>query len=90
MSRKLVPAIGYLQTSSSANVGEGKDSETRQHKAIEAYAKRADMVVVEWFYDAAVSSADPIETRPGFAAILARIGKARSDRVVRSGLSASV
>jgi DNA invertase Pin-like site-specific DNA recombinase len=29
--------------------------------------------VTEWFYDAAVSGADPIETRPGFAALLDRI-----------------
>src|SRR6516162_1340956 len=26
-----------------------------------------------WYYDAAVSGADPIESRPGFAAMLARI-----------------
>ena len=31
------------------------------------------MVIVDWFYDAAVSGADPIETRPGFTAALARI-----------------
>jgi DNA invertase Pin-like site-specific DNA recombinase len=70
---KLVPAVGYLRTSNAATVGEGKDSEARQHKAIEAHAKGASMVIVEWFYDAAVSGADPIKTRPGFAAMLARI-----------------
>jgi len=31
------------------------------------------MVIVDWFNDAAVSGADPIEARPGFAALLARI-----------------
>ena len=31
------------------------------------------MVIVDWFYDAAVSGADPIEVRPGFAHLLARI-----------------
>jgi len=66
-------AIGYLRTSSAANIGEGKDSEARQRKAIEGYAKRAGIVVVDWFYDAAVSGADPVESRPGFAAMLARI-----------------
>jgi DNA invertase Pin-like site-specific DNA recombinase len=71
--RNQVEAIGYLRTSSAANVGEGKDSEARQRKAIEAHAKRAGMVIVDWFYDAAVSGADPVETRPGFAAMLARI-----------------
>src|SRR6202030_3685783 len=71
--RNLVEAIGYMRTSSAANVGEGKDSETRQRKAIESYAKRAGMVVIDWFYDGAVKGGDPIDTRPGFAAALARI-----------------
>ena len=30
-------------------------------------------MIVDWFYDAAVSGADPIEARPGFAELLARI-----------------
>jgi DNA invertase Pin-like site-specific DNA recombinase len=71
--RNQVEAVGYLRTSSAANVGEGKDSEARQRKAIEAHAKRSGMVVVDWFYDAAVSGADAVESRPGFAAMLARI-----------------
>ena len=70
---KRVEAIGYLRTSSAANVGDGKDSEARQRKAIEAHAKRGGMVIVDWFYDAAVSGADSIDTRPGFSALLARI-----------------
>jgi DNA invertase Pin-like site-specific DNA recombinase len=70
---KRVAVVGYLRTSSNTNVGEGKDSEARQRKAIEGYAKAAGMVIVDWFYDAAVSGADPIEARSGFAALLARI-----------------
>ncbi len=70
---KLVPAVGYLRTSSAANVGEDKDSETRQRLAIEKYAKAAGYTVVDWFYDAAVRGVDAIETRPGFGAMLARI-----------------
>ena len=70
---KRVEAVGYMRTSSAANVGDGKDSEARQRKAIEGYAKATGMVVVDWFYDAAVSGADAIEARPGFAALLARI-----------------
>jgi DNA invertase Pin-like site-specific DNA recombinase len=70
---KRVEAAGYLRTSSTTNVGDGKDSEARQRKAIESYAKAAGIVIVDWFYDAAVSGADPIEARPGFAALLARI-----------------
>ena len=70
---KRVEAVGYMRTSSAANVGDGKDSEARQRKAIEGYAKASGIVVVDWFYDAAVSGADAIEARPGFAALLARI-----------------
>ena len=70
---KRVEAIGYLRTSSAANVGDGKDSEARQRKAIEAHAKRGGMVIVDWFYDAAVSGANSIDARPGFSALLARI-----------------
>ncbi len=74
MGRKtLTKAVAYLRTSSAANVGADKDSEKRQRAAIEAFAKRAGLSVVEAFYDAAVSGADPIETRPGFAALLDRI-----------------
>jgi DNA invertase Pin-like site-specific DNA recombinase len=70
---KRVEAVGYLRTSSAANVGEGKDSEQRQRLAIERHAKAAGLVIVDWYYDAAVSGADPVEARPGFAAMLARI-----------------
>ena len=66
-------AIAYLRTSSAANVGADKDSDKRQRAAIEAYAKREKWELVEEFYDADVSGADPIETRPGFSALLDRI-----------------
>jgi DNA invertase Pin-like site-specific DNA recombinase len=62
-----------MRTSSITNVGEAKDSEQRQRAAIEAYAKRAGMTVVDWFYDPAVSGADHIESRAGFMAMLDRI-----------------
>jgi DNA invertase Pin-like site-specific DNA recombinase len=68
-----IKAVGYMRTSSSANVGEGKDSETRQRTAIERCAGQGGMVLVDWFNDPAVSGADPIEARPGFAALLTRI-----------------
>ena len=38
---KRVEAIAYMRTSSATNVGDGKDSEARQRKAIEGYAKSA-------------------------------------------------
>jgi DNA invertase Pin-like site-specific DNA recombinase len=68
-----MPAIAYLRTSSATNVGADKDSEKRQRLAIEAYTNHAGYELVGEFYDPAVSGADPIETRPGFAAMLERI-----------------
>jgi DNA invertase Pin-like site-specific DNA recombinase len=40
---------------------------------LEAFAKRDRWEIVEEFYDADVSGADPIESRPGFSALLDRI-----------------
>ncbi len=71
--RNLVQAVGYVRTSSAANVGHDKDSERRQRAAIERYAKTASFTVVDWFNDPAVSGADPLEARPGFAALLDRV-----------------
>ncbi len=72
-SRKALKAVAYLRTSSAANVGADKDSEKRQRAAVQAYAKRAGIEIVDEFYDAAVSGADPIDQRPGFGAMLKRI-----------------
>ena len=68
-------AVAYLRTSSAANVGADKDSEKRQRLAIAAYAKSArfEIAAEDWFYDPAVSGADPIETRPGFNRLLDRL-----------------
>jgi DNA invertase Pin-like site-specific DNA recombinase len=74
-------AVAYIRTSSATNVGVDKDSERRQRAAIEVYARRVGLDVVDWFYDPAVSGADPIETRPGFSALLDRI-EANGVRVV--------
>jgi DNA invertase Pin-like site-specific DNA recombinase len=70
---KRAAAVVYVRTSSVANVGSDKDSDERQRRSIEAFAKRAGFVLVGEFYDAAVSGADPIETRRGFAELLDRI-----------------
>lgn len=64
-------AVAYLRTSSATNVG--GDSAERQRAAIGAYAERAGIAVVQEFYDAAVSGADHIQDRAGFAAMLDRI-----------------
>jgi DNA invertase Pin-like site-specific DNA recombinase len=68
-----VEAVAYLRTSSATNVGSDKDSEPRQRAAIDGFAKRNGFVIVDTYYDAAVSGGDPIETRAGFAALLDRI-----------------
>jgi DNA invertase Pin-like site-specific DNA recombinase len=74
MSRKnRTPAIAYLRISSAANVGADRDSDKRQRKAIEGFAKRAGFDIVAEFYDQAVSGADPIQERAGFSALLDRI-----------------
>jgi DNA invertase Pin-like site-specific DNA recombinase len=62
-----------MRTSSATNVGPDRDSEKRQRDAIERFAAGAGFEIVDWFYDAAVSGADPIDSRPGFAAALERI-----------------
>jgi DNA invertase Pin-like site-specific DNA recombinase len=66
-------AIAYYRTLSPTNVGEGKDSEDRQKRAVTTFAKRNGFELVDSFYDAAVSGADPIDTRKGFTDALARI-----------------
>jgi len=73
MSRKKMLAIAYLRTSSSTNTGADKDSDKRQRAAIAAFAKAHGYIIVDEFYDAAVSGADPISERPGFRATLDRI-----------------
>jgi DNA invertase Pin-like site-specific DNA recombinase len=70
---KKVAAVAYFRTSSAANVGTDKDSERRQREAVTAFAKSAGFQIVAEFFDAAVSGADPIESRAGFAALLDRI-----------------
>jgi DNA invertase Pin-like site-specific DNA recombinase len=70
MTAKKIAAVAYYRTSSAANVGADKDSQRRQADAVEAYAKGRYEVVAS-FYDAAVSGADPVSSRPGFADMLA-------------------
>src|SRR4051812_43249311 len=76
MAQKGTPSVAYLRTSSATNVGADKDSEKRQTAAVATYARRAGFTLREQpFYDAAVSGADAIDARPGFAALLAYIGE---------------
>ena len=72
-SKEKTKALAYLRTSSVANVGSDKDSDKRQRAAIAFFAKSHGFQILEEFYDPGVSGADPIETRPGFSALLDRI-----------------
>jgi DNA invertase Pin-like site-specific DNA recombinase len=68
-------AFAYLRTSSATNVGDDKDSEQRQMRAIEHYAKRNDIKIVGKYYDAGVKGSDPVMERPGFSALIADAAK---------------
>src|SRR5262249_34134123 len=70
MQKKLKFAVAYLRTSSAANVGPHKDSDKRQRAAIEAFARQAGFTIIGEYYDAAVSGADPVDKRAGFAEML--------------------
>jgi DNA invertase Pin-like site-specific DNA recombinase len=71
--KALTQAVAYLRTSSTANVGADKDSDKRQRAAIQAFASREGFRIEAEFYDPGVSGADPIESPPGFAALLDKI-----------------
>jgi DNA invertase Pin-like site-specific DNA recombinase len=71
--RQRKAAIGYTRTSSATNVGEDKDSVTRQRKAIQAYANKAGYRIIAWHDDPAVAGSDMIDSRPGFMAALEQI-----------------
>lgn len=73
MSKKKIKSVAYLRTSSAANVGTDKDSDKRQRAAIEAYARANGFQIVDTYYDAAVSGADPVTDRPGFSEMLERV-----------------
>lgn len=73
--RERIEAVAYMRTSSASNVGADKDSEQRQRAAIQQFADRNGYVIAEsdWYYDAAVSGADPVDARDGFLSMMERI-----------------
>jgi DNA invertase Pin-like site-specific DNA recombinase len=73
VGKEIGKAVAYLRTSSRTNVGADKDSDKRQRAAIEAYGTAAGFQIVGEFYDAAVSGADPVSERSGFAEMLERL-----------------
>ena len=71
--RELTEAVSYFRTSSMTNVGEDKDTLKRQREAVAAFAKSAGYRIVGEYSDDGVKGADPVDQRPGFAAMLKRI-----------------
>lgn len=63
-------AVAYYRTSSATNVGTDKDSLKRQQDAVHSYAAANGVSIVQEYYDAAVSGADPVTARPGFVDML--------------------
>ena len=82
MAKKLKPAVAYLRTSSAASVGADKDSDKRQRAAIEGFAKRASFTIVDEYYDKAVSGADRIDERPGFAEMMQRLASNTAKTII--------
>jgi DNA invertase Pin-like site-specific DNA recombinase len=57
------PALAYLRTSSTGNVGADKDSDKRQRAAIEAFAGNAGYEIIAEFWRAQSDRADPKSRR---------------------------
>lgn len=62
-------AVAYYRTSSLTNVD--GDSGPRQERACQGYAKSEGITIARPFWDEAVKGSDPVNTRPGFKAMLA-------------------
>lgn len=79
---KLKPVIGYYRTSSATNVGEDRDSLTRQQDAVRGYAKAHGMQVVAEYYDAAVSGTVPVHERDQFTSMLGYIQETNTNTIL--------
>jgi DNA invertase Pin-like site-specific DNA recombinase len=74
MARKeLTKAVAYFRTSSETNVGADKDTLKRQREAVTKFAKAAGYDVIAEYSDDGVKGADPVDQRPGFAAMMKHI-----------------
>ena len=74
MARKeIIKAVVYFRTSSMTNVGEDKDTLKRQHEAVTRFAASAGYEIVAEYSDDGIKGADPVDQRPGFAAMLKHI-----------------
>ena len=55
--------VMYIRTSSAANVGDDKDSESRQRARCQEFADNRSMTIMQEYKDPAVSGADPLTNR---------------------------
>jgi DNA invertase Pin-like site-specific DNA recombinase len=72
-NKDLKKAFAYFRTSSMTNVGDDKDTSKRQREAVAKFAAAAGYAIVGEYSDDGVKGADPIDSRPGFAAMLKTI-----------------
>ena len=63
--------VMYMRTSSAANVGDDKDSESRQRARCQEFADNRSMTIMQEYKDPAVSGTDPLISRPGFSHMVA-------------------
>ena len=63
--------VMYMRTSSAANVGDDKDSESRQRARCQEFADNRSMTIMQEYKDPAVSGTDPLISRPGFSRMVA-------------------
>jgi DNA invertase Pin-like site-specific DNA recombinase len=73
VSKRGLATLNVPPSKTTVDVGADKDSLPRQQDAVRAYAQANGLQIVREFYDAAVSGADPVMSRAGFADMLAYI-----------------
>jgi DNA invertase Pin-like site-specific DNA recombinase len=73
LRKELTTAIAYFRTSSETNVGTDKDSLPRQRQAVAKYAQVAGYQIIAEYSDDGVKGGDPVDQRPGFAAMMKHI-----------------
>lgn len=69
----MTKAVAYMRTSSGVVENGDNDSDKRQQRAIQAYAEKHNIEILDWYYDANVKGSEPVHLRPGFAAMMSRI-----------------
>src|SRR5215211_1302352 len=74
MARKeLRPAVGLPSDLLGGQHRRRQGQRQAQRATIDAFARSAGFAILDIYYDEAVSGADPVTSRPGFAAMMERI-----------------